>query len=557
MAPSPPRGRLLFLLPPLLFLGLFYFYPLARIFAVSFFPGDLWSPLEPKKLFTSGYYLSRLWFTFWQAAVSTLLTLALALPGAGLLARYDFRGRATLQTLATIPFVLLTVVVASAFQALLGPHGLVNTGLMAIWELPAPPIRVHQSVGMILAAHVFYNYAVVLRIVGGFWAQLAPEINEAARMLGASGWQAFRRVTLPLLKPAILAAALLVFMFCFSSFGVVLILGGPRLATIEVEIYRQAVHLFNLPLAGALSLVQILFTFGLMWAYTALQRRSALALMPAAPAFGRRALQTAGERLFLGLGLLPAAVFLSAPLAALLLQSFTTENGLGLAFYRALVENPSQSLFFVPPFHAMGYSVGFALTALLLAVAVGLPAALFLAGPPSRLSALLDPLFMLPLSTSAVTLGFGFIIALDRPPLNLRNSPWLVPVAHCLVAFPFVLRSLLPALRSIPESLREAASLLGASPRQVWRSVDLPIIGRALLVGMVFAFTVSMGEFGATALVARPQNPTMPLAIFRFLGQPGALNYGQAMAMSSLLMMVTAAGFVLLEKLRPETSGGF
>ncbi|MGD8542749.1 MAG: iron ABC transporter permease [Desulfobacteraceae bacterium] len=557
MAPSPPGRRLLFILPPLLFLGLFYFYPLARIFTVSFFPGDLWAPLEPGKLLTSGYHLGRLWFTFWQAAVSTLLTLVLALPGAWLMARYDFRGRAALQTLATIPFVLPTVVVASAFQALLGPHGLVNTGLVAIFDLPAPPVRMHHSVGMILAAHVFYNYAVVLRIVGGFWAQLAPEINEAARMLGASGWQAFRRVTLPLLQPAILAAALLVFMFCFSSFGVVLILGGPRLATIEVEIYRQAIHLFNLPLAAALSLVQILFTFGLMLAYTGLQRRSAPALMPAAPAVARRVVQTVGERLFLGLGLLPAVLFLSAPLVALLLQSFATESGLGLAFYRALWENPSQSLFFVPPLHAIGYSVGFALTALLLAVAVGLPAALFLAGPPSRLSALLDPLFMLPLSTSAVTLGFGFIIALDRPPLNLRNSPWLVPAAHCLVAFPFVLRSLLPALRSIPESLREAATLLGASPRQVWTSVDLPIIGRALLVGMVFAFTVSMGEFGATSLVARPQTPTMPLAIFRFLGQPGALNYGQAMAMSSLLMVVTAAGFVVLEKLRPQTSGGF
>jgi thiamine transport system permease protein len=250
-------------------------------------------------------------------------------------------------------------------------------------------------------------------------------------------------------------------------------------------------------------------------------------------------------------------LFLTAPLAALLIQSFTTDSGLGLAFYRAIFENRSQSVFFVPPFQAMGYSVGFALTALLLAVVLGLPAALFLAGPPSRLAALLDPIFMLPLSTSAVTLGFGFIIALDRPPLNLRNSLLLVPVAHCLVAFPFVLRSLLPALRSIPDSLREAASLLGASPWRVWRCVDLPIIGRALLVGVVFAFTISMGEFGATALVARPQTPTMPLAIFRFLGQPGALNYGQAMAMSSLLMLVTSAGFVLLEKIRPETSGGF
>lgn len=554
---SPLRRRLLLVLPPLLFLGLFYFYPLVRILIVSFFPSDLWAPLELKKLFTSGYYLGRLWFTFWQAAVSTLLTLAIALPGACLFARYDFRGRAALQTLATIPFVLPTVVVASAFQALLGPHGLLNTGLMAIWDLPTPPIRLHQSVGMILAAHVFYNYAVVLRIVGGFWAQLAPEMNEAARMLGASGWQAFRRVSLPLLRPAILAAALLVFIFCFSSFGVVLILGGPRLATIEVEIYRQAVHLFNLPLAAALSLIQIFFTFGLMWAYTALQRRSPLTLMPAAPAIGRQTVQTAGDRLFLGIGLLPAVLFLAAPLAALLIQSFTTDNGLGLAFYRAIFENRSQSVFFVPPFQAMGYSVGFALTALLLAVALGLPAALFLAGPPSRLTTLLDPIFMLPLSTSAVTLGFGFIIALDRPPLNLRNSLLLVPVAHCLVAFPFVLRSLLPALRSIPDSLREAASLLGASPWRVWRCVDLPIIGRALLVGVVFAFTISMGEFGATALVARPQTPTMPLAIFRFLGQPGALNYGQAMAMSSLLMLVTAAGFVFLEKIRPGTSGGF
>jgi len=554
---SPLRRQLLLVLPPLLFLGLFYFYPLLRIFIVSFLPSDLWAPLEPKRLLTSGYYLGRLWFTFWQAAVSTLLTLAIALPGACLFARYDFRGRAALQTLATIPFVLPTVVVASAFQALLGPHGLLNTVPMAIWGLSTPPIRLHQSVGMILAAHVFYNYAVVLRIVGGFWSQLAPEMNEAARMLGASGWQAFRRVSLPLLRPAILAAALLVFIFCFSSFGVILILGGPRLATIEVEIYRQAVHLFNLPLAAALSLVQIFFTFGLMWAYTALQRRSSLALMPAAPAIGRQVVQTAGERLFLCIGLLPAVLFLTAPLAALLIQSFTTDSGLGLAFYRAIFENRSQSVFFVPPFQAMGYSVGFALTALLLAVVLGLPAALFLAGPPSRLAALLDPIFMLPLSTSAVTLGFGFIIALDRPPLNLRNSLLLVPVAHCLVAFPFVLRSLLPALRSIPDSLREAASLLGASPWRVWRCVDLPIIGRALLVGVVFAFTISMGEFGATALVARPQTPTMPLAIFRFLGQPGALNYGQAMAMSSLLMLVTAAGFVLLEKIRPETSGGF
>jgi thiamine transport system permease protein len=164
---------------------------------------------------------------------------------------------------------------------------------------------------------------------------------------------------------------------------------------------------------------------------------------------------------------------------------------------------------------------------------------------------------MLPLGTSAVTLGFGFIIALDEPPLNLRASLLLLPLAHTLVAFPFVVRSLLPALRGIKPSLREAASVMGASPWRVWRQVDLPIVGRALLVGAVFAFTISMGEFGATTLIARPQTPTMPVAIYRFLGQPGALNYGQALAMSTLLMLVCAAGMIAIERFRVGEIGEF
>jgi thiamine transport system permease protein len=165
--------------------------------------------------------------------------------------------------------------------------------------------------------------------------------------------------------------------------------------------------------------------------------------------------------------------------------------------------------------------------------------------------------FMLPLGTSAVTLGLGYIIALDRPPLDLRASPALLPLAHTLVAFPFVVRSLLPVLRGIQPSLREAAAVMGASPWQVWRQVDLAIVGRAMLVAAAFAFAISMGEFGATALVARPEFPTMPVVIYRFLGQPGALNYGQALAMSSLLMLVCAAGIVLIERVRVGQVGEF
>jgi thiamine transport system permease protein len=315
-----------------------------------------------------------------------------------------------------------------------------------------------------------------------------------------------------------------------------------------VEIYRQTLHLFNLPMAAALSLVQIAFTFVAMGVYTRLQRRTAVAMMPAMT--GRTAHVPEGwrQRLLVGAIVTAMLAYLGAPLMALVLRSLTTAHGPGLTYYRQLFHNPQQSFFFVPPIAAVTNSLLFAALTLMLALVLGVAAAVYLAGPRSRLNAFFDPLFMLPLSTSAVTLGFGFIIALDRPPLNLRTSIWLVPLAHTLVAFPFVVRSVLPALRSIPHTLREAATLLGASPRRVWRTVDLPIMGRALAVGAVFAFTVSLGEFGATAFTALPQRPTVPLAIYRFLGQPGSLNYGQALAMSSLLMLVTATGFLLLER---------
>jgi thiamine transport system permease protein len=194
----------------------------------------------------------------------------------------------------------------------------------------------------------------------------------------------------------------------------------------------------------------------------------------------------------------------------------------------------------------------------ILALGIGLPAAYALSRYSNDpINRLLDPVIMLPLGTSAVTLGLGFIVALSRPPIDLRTSPWMVPIAHTLVAFPFVVRSLVPSLRSIQPRLRQAAASLGASPSQVIRTIDLPLVGRALLVAATFAFTISLGEFGATVLIARPEYPTIPLVIYRYLSQPGALNYGQALALSTILMVVTAGSILVIERLRFADIGEF
>jgi thiamine transport system permease protein len=552
----PPASCLL----PLAFLLLFYFYPLTSILSISFAPDSHLDLAALEKLIQTPYYLRTLWFTVWQALVSTLLTVGLALPGAYIFARYTFPGKSLVQALTTVPFVLPTIVVALAFSALLGPRGLVNTSLMGLLGLDSAPLNLQHTLAIILLAHVFYNYTLVVRFVSTYWANLDPRLPEAARMLGASRWRAFRVVTLPLLAPAIGAAALLVFIFCFTSFGVILILGGPHFATLEVEIYRQTINYFNLPLAATLSIFQIAFTFTLMMVYTRLQARTVLPLELRSRRATQRRPQTRRERLLVGANVGLMLVLLVTPLGALAARSFAAERGLTLGFYRALFYNARESAFYVPPGAAALNSLVFALATTALAVTLGLMAASTLASRETGFLAktrFLDPIFMLPLGTSAVTLGLGYIVALDEPPLDLRASPVLIVLAHTLVALPFVVRGVLPALRSIDPRLREAAALLGTPPWRVWREIDLPIVARAVLVGAVFAFTISMGEFGATSLIARPERPTLPIAIYRYLGRPGALNYGQAMAMATVLMLVCAVGFLAIERFRMGDVGEF
>ncbi len=551
---------------PLAFLALFFFYPLARILALSLgrSPAGPWGGFVT--FFTSSAELGILGFTLGQALLSTALTLVVGLPGAYVFARYRFPGKPVLRALTGIPFVLPTLVVAAAFSALIGPSGWINLALMATFHLSAPPLALDHSLAAILAAHVFYNTTLVLRMVGDFWAHLDPRLTDAARVLGAGRWSALRRVTLPLLLPAIGAAALLVFLFDFTSFGVILVLGGPRLSTLEVEIYNQTVNLFNLPLAAALSIVQLAATLAMTVIYTRLAARVSRPLPLKAERLVQRPLLTRrakwGTAAVVGLLLL----LLTSPLAALAARSFSRVGpqrdragpALTLDYYLRLGENEQGSLFYVPPLEAIINSLEYAGATVVLALALGLPAAWALAyHTESRLNRWLDPILMLPLGASAVTLGFGFIVALDRPPLDLRASPALIPLAHTLVAFPFVVRSLVPSLQSIQPRLRQAAAVLGARPAQVLRHVDLPLVGRAVLVAAAFAFAISIGEFGATSLIARPEHPTVPILIYRFLSRPGTLNYGQAMALSTLLMAVTGSGMLAIERLRVADVGAF
>jgi thiamine transport system permease protein len=537
---SPRFSRILLWFAPILFLLIFFFFPLSKILILASNTSALTKP-------NFQLILSIASFTFYQASLSTVLTFVLGLPSAVLFSRFNFRGKSLLRALTAVPFMLPTVVVASSFSALFGNHGL----------LPFHP----SPFSLILLAHVFYNTTIVIRIVGNALSHLDPKLDHAARSLGADSLRVWRYITLPLLRPSMLAAALLVFLFDFTSFGVILLLGGSNFSTLEVEIYLRVLKLPNLSLAALLAVIQLVFTLIFSILYT---RTISRVVTQTAPRFSiARPPKSFRERVFVFTFYLLLVTFFALPLAALPIRSMTrleadrgqrgeVQYGFTTDYYKELFINRRGSLFYVPPIQAALNSLGYASMTVLLSLALGYPAAYALA-KPTRLEKYLDPLIMLPLGASAVMLGLGFIITFGRS----LSSPWFVPIAHTLVALPFVIRTLQPAFAAIPERLRQAAATLGAPPFRVWRTVDFPIISRATLSAATFAFTISLGEFGATLLLTRPEYPTIPIAIQRFLSQPGGLNYGQAMAMATLLMFLTTLAILVIEKLRFSDSGEF
>lgn len=468
-----------------------------------------------------------LWFTLWQALVSTALTIVLGFAPAYVLARYRFPARRAVLALATVPFMLPTVVVGAAFLALL-------------------PRSWHGTAAAVIVAHVFFNVAVMVRLVGAMWAVLPTDLTAAARTLGATQWQVLRHVVLPVLRPALWAAASVVFLFTFTSFGVVKILGGVAHPTLEVEIVRRATQLGDVDGAVVLAMLQLFVLSGVLWWSARWQRRARVGL--GAPSAPRRA-RSPRQRAFVGgvAGLTAAAML--TPMALLVARSFRLGDRWTTRAWATLGRHevrPGVSLG-VDPLASLGVSLRFAAVATVVSVVVGGTAALAI-GAARRHGKLLDVGLMLPLGTSAVTIGLGMLITFDAPPFDWRAKWWLVPLGHALVATPFVVRSLVPALRSIPPDQRAAAITLGASPVRAWWEVEARRLGRPLAAAAGFAAAISLGEFGATTFLTRAGTESMPIVVDRLLGRAGEVPRAQGFALATVLLVVTAAVVALADR---------
>lgn len=529
---------------PLVALGLFFVYPVAGMVARGFWPDGAFDPGGVLSVLGRPRVHRVLWFTVWSAGLATVVAVLLGVPVAFVLHRLRFPGVGVLRALVVLPFVLPTVVVGVAFRQLIAPSG------------PLGGLGLDGTAAAIVAALVFFNISVVVRTVGAFWESLDHRVEEAAATLGAAPWRVFATVTLPRLLPGIASAASVVFLFCSTAFGVVLTMGGLRYANVETEIYLLTTQELDLQAAAALSVLQLAVIVVLL-ALSARTRR--------APTLARASVQARRPRrrdtpLLVCTALVVG--FLVTPLVSLVLASVRTGGGWGLTHYRELEGTGEGNALLVPVTTALWTSLQVAVTAAAIALVLGCLVSFLVSRRRRtswgrRLSALFDGAFMLPLGVSAVTLGFGFLITLDRPPVDLRTSSLLIPIAQAMVALPLVVRTIAPVLTSIDQRQREAAASLGAGPARVLLAVDLPVAWRSLLAATGFAFAVSLGEFGATSFLARDDDPTLPVVIYQLISHPGEANFAMAMAASVVLATATAAVMLLVERLRIGSVGAF
>ncbi|MCD6383858.1 MAG: iron ABC transporter permease [Thermoplasmata archaeon] len=547
-------GRILHFIPPLalslIFITFFAILPLLYFLGTGFSEGGF----EGIGNVISGpFYRKVILFTVAQAVLSFALTILLSLPMAYLMVKYDFPGKRALLSLTTVPFILPPLVVAVGFYSLFGTKGYVNLFLHEILGLEYS-LNLLYTWKAIILAHVFYNFSIALRIIHSRWSQIDEEQILVARSLGAKPRMAFLKITLPQLIPAIASASLLVFIFCFMTFAVVLILGdGVRYITLEVALYRKFFFDFDFSTGSALAAVEVAVVLLGTYLYLRLSSRwGENIIMSVEERRGGRWREAPISHRVLLLAYLVASLFLVVgPLVGVILKSFQSELGAGgyltLRWYKRILFGGYSSFIGVSPFQTIINSLVFAFLTVLITVPVATASAYALRSLPGRFRAPVELYLMVPLGVSGVVLAISmrvFYLNFYKP---LTYSPYIIVLAHSLIAYPLSLRILSTGFASIEKSIVEASRSLGATPFKSFLYVVLPLVKPYIIVSALFSFAISLGDFGATLVLYTPEYTTMPIAIYRFIS--AGRDFGSSYAFSALLILLGFVCFYAIDRL--------
>jgi len=460
-----------------------------------------------------------------QALVATALALVVGTVAAWCHVRLNFRGRSVVWAASVLPFVMPAIVIAAGVRSLVSGE--------VSWTV-------------IILTHASMNVVVVMRAVAARLSSVDARVEDAARTLGCGPGTAAWRTSMTASMGAIANSGLLVVTFCLTAFSTMLVLGGGRRTTLEVEIWIQATRLFRLDVASALAVLQMVVVLAFMLLATVARTPRATRGGLAPPDPFRRSPRGPSEWLMAAGSSAVVLLSASVPLVALVRGALRSNGSWTLEHLASLMDAVPGTSGVASPLESFALSAALAAVAAVLTMFVALPAAVVVArpGPAARVA---DQFLVLPLSVSAAVIGFGWFLAYRSPPVDLRGSMWAVPAVQAAVGVPIVLRLLVPQLRAIRPDLSDAALVLGARPwRRMWVTAWVPLRG-AVLTGAAVGFVLALGEFGASAFWSRTGTPTVAQMIAGLLSRPGSDRQGTAMALALVVGISAVAVFTLPE----------
>jgi thiamine transport system permease protein len=500
--------------------------------------------------------LPTLVFTLKQAALSTLAALALGLPGAWILSAPESAGRRTrifpafpvrrlLRSLSALPFALPPILVVLGFVLFFGNSGWVNRIFMALGATDQGPLRILYRPEAIILAHGFYNFPLVLRLAGDSMESARGAYLPAAASLGASPFRAVP-VLLPLCLPGIVSAALLVFLYCFTSFSVVLVLGGgPGTSTLAVEIYRYARISLDYGAAGTLALFETAVILVVFLFYLFFENR----LDRINTTIDRNRVMTGrGDPLhYLALGFyglvmvfLALGPVVSIPVESLLQRATRAgRRGFSLYWWRLAGEGALPALG-----RSLLLAFSSASLSCLLAILAGGAGIAGTESPDRGRNRVSLPGLLVkfaavsPLISSGIVLGLGWLILYGR---DNSRSFLAVMLIHAVAALPFAFHSVSRGLKGLAPNVMRAGTVFGAGPFTRIVTLALPLASSQLRSAWAFAATISLGELNAIMMLGMDWE-TLPLFIYR---AAGAYRYGAACAGGTLLILCCFFLFLL------------
>ena len=541
----PRRVALGLFVPVLLLLAGYVLYPSLRTFAVGLVPehvADVFSSWRSANV---------------RALVNSLWISVLSVVGAGALGtalayaffRYRFPLRRLLMGLAVIPLALPPLVGVLAFLFLYGESGILPRGLQRLFGLEDVPFA-FEGLSAVWLVHVYSLYVYFYLFVAAALGGIDRSLLEASAGLGASAWTTFRRVILPLIRPALVSAALLVFMISMASFTAPLLFAGTEpFLTTQIYNYKTNGDLdLSATVSTVLTLICLVFLIGLELG----RRPEGVGAGKGATAPPRPLGSGWGQALALALAV-TGLLFLFLPVGTVVLLSFAAEGSWTYQILPQRYTFENYRLLFQDPdvLAPILNSIRMAALATAANVVFGVAAALVIVKSKLPGRGAVRLLTALPFAIPGTVIAVNLIVAFNEPgPLSfgqvLVGTFWILPLAYFVRHIPLVVRATTASLERYDDRLSEASADLGAPFRTTFRRVVLPLVGPGIVAGTLLTLVTALGEFVSSILLYIYGNRPISVEI---LAQLRLFNFGAAAAYSVFLMLLIGAVTVLASRL--------